>query len=122
VGCAVYEKRIAAFGNDGRQEIVTIASTSDDTNPSIDPSIEGFEHFQLDVLERLRPSHSGQKNDVTRAELRRRQGPPTNTVAGTSSARDSEQPKSATEEEMRRFLQGAHRLLTFPPASMVLPG
>ena len=116
---AVDEKLIAALGHDRWQKIVAIASPRDDTDPPVNPSIEGFEYFQLDVLERLRLNHSTQKNDVTRAELRRRQGPPTDTVAGTSSARDSEQRESAEEKDLQRLLQGAaQRFLDMRPASM----
>jgi hypothetical protein len=102
-----YQKPSAALRHYRWQEIVTIASSRENTDPAIDPSIERFEHFELDIHERLRPGHSTQKHDVAGAELRRRQDATANTVARMCCARESEQSEHAENEHLQLFLHYA---------------
>src|SRR5262245_44780448 len=109
---AVYQKLSADVRHHGWQEIVTVTSSRDDTDPSIDASIEGFEHFELDIRERLRPHHSTKKNNVRGAELGR-QHATTSTVAGICGVRESEQSERAENEHPKRFLH--HVVRSFDP-------
>jgi hypothetical protein len=99
-----YQKLSAALRHHRGQEIVTIASSRENTDPAINPSIERFQHFELDIRERLRLDHSTQKNDAAGAELRRRQDATANTVARMCGARESEQPERAENEHLQLFL------------------
>ena len=99
-----YQKPSAALRHHRWQEIVVIASSRENTDPAIDPSIERFEHFELEIRERLRLDHSTQKHDVAGAELRRRQDATANTVARMCCAREREQSERAENEHLQLFL------------------
>src|SRR5262245_41295705 len=64
-------------------------------------SIERFEHFELDIRERLGLDHPTQKHDVAGAELGRRRDATANTVAGMCGARESEQSERAENEDLQ---------------------
>src|SRR5215470_2052662 len=100
---AVYQKLHAALRDHRWQEIVTITSAREDTDPPIHPSIERFDHLKLNIRERLRVNHSTKKNDVAGAEFRRRQGPASNTVAGICGARKNEQSERDEAEHLQPF-------------------
>src|SRR5262249_27477213 len=100
---AVNQKLHAAPRYHRWQEIVTIASSCDDTDPPSNPSIERLEHLELNIRERLRLNHSTKKNDVAGAELRGRQGPASDTVAGICGARESEQSARNEDERLQPF-------------------
>src|SRR5712691_4960191 len=102
---AVYQKPSAALRHDRWQKVVTIAPSRGDTDPAIEPSIERFEHFHLDIYKRLRPDHSTKKNDVAGAELRWWQDATANTVTRICGERQSEQSERADNEHPQLVLR-----------------
>ena len=112
------DQKLSAAGRHHRwQKIVAIASCREDADQAIHPSIECFEHFDVDIFERLRLDHSTKKNDVSGGELRRWQDTTANTVAGICGARKSEQSEGAEKEH--RQLSLVHVPLFFSSKRLV---
>jgi hypothetical protein len=101
----------AAVCHDRWHEVVTIASSRENTNTPINASVEGFDHFELDIRERLGLDHSTKKYDILGAKLSWRQGAAGNAVAGICDARESEQSDGSENDRWQRLLHHGRRSL-----------